>query len=42
MLTKAISAVFGTKNERELKRMRKVVDKINALEPPILALSDDE
>ena len=42
MLTKAISAVFGTKNERELKRMRKVVDKINALEPTILALSDDE
>ena len=42
MLTTAISAVFGTKNERELKRMRKVVDKINALEPTILALSDDE
>lgn len=42
MLTKAISAVFGTKNERELKRMQRQVDKINALEPTISALSDDE
>ncbi len=42
MLSKVIGAVIGTKNERELKRMRKVVDKINALEPAILALSDDE
>ena len=28
------------KNERELKRMRKIVEQINALEPTISALSD--
>ena len=32
MLTKIISSVIGTKNERELKRMRKIVEKINAYE----------
>ncbi|MDO4440900.1 MAG: preprotein translocase subunit SecA [Moraxella sp.] len=42
MLSKIIGSVIGTKNERELKRMRKVVAKINALEPSISALSDDE
>ena len=42
MLAKIVGAVIGTKNERELKRMRKVVAKINALEPSIQALSDDE
>lgn len=42
MLSKIIGSVIGTKNERELKRMRKVVAKINAHEPTISALSDDE
>ena len=42
MLAKIVGAVIGTKNERELKRMRKAVAKINALEPSIQALSDDE
>ncbi len=32
--------VFGTKNTRELKRMRKTVAKVNALEPSIKDLSD--
>ena len=32
--------VFGTKNTRELKRMRKTVAKVNALEPSIKELSD--
>ena len=40
MLASLIGGIFGTKNERELKRMRKIVDKINALEPTISALSD--
>ena len=31
MLGKMIGKVIGTKNDRELKRMRKLVDKINAL-----------
>ncbi|UNU72775.1 preprotein translocase subunit SecA [Moraxella nasovis] len=42
MLVKVISSVIGTKNDRELKRMRKVVNAINAFEPAILVLSDDE
>ena len=33
--------IIGSKNERELKRMRKVVESINALEPQMAALSDD-
>ena len=40
MLASLIGGIFGTKNERELKRMRKIVDKVNALEPTISALSD--
>ncbi|WP_244783287.1 preprotein translocase subunit SecA [Acinetobacter sp. F-1] len=40
MLASLIGGIFGTKNERELKRMRKIVDKINVLEPTISTLSD--
>ena len=40
MLASLIGGIFGTKNERELKRMRKIVEKINALEPTISVLSD--
>lgn len=42
MLTKIISTIIGTKNDRELKRMRKIVTKINSYESSIQALSDDE
>ncbi len=42
MLSKIIGSVVGTKNERELKRMRKVVSKINAQEAGIQALSDEQ
>lgn len=42
MLASLIGGVFGTKNERELKRMRKNVEAINALEPTISVLSDAE
>ena len=34
--------IFGSKNERELKRLRPDVDEINRLEPEISALSDDQ
>ena len=34
--------IFGSKNEREIKRLRPDVDEINRLEPEISALSDDE
>ena len=36
-----LKAIFGTKNGRELKRMRKIVKKINAFEESVQALSDD-
>ena len=37
-----LKAIFGTKNDREVKRMRKTVAKINALEPEYEKLSDEE
>src|SRR3954465_6262187 len=37
-----LAKVVGTQNERELKRLRPVVAAINALEPTIQALSDDQ
>ena len=40
MFARLMSGIFGTKNERELKRMQKVVVAINALEPSIQALDD--
>ena len=42
MLSKIVGSVVGTKNERELKRMRKVVAKINAQEAVVQALSDEQ
>lgn len=37
-----LKAIFGTKNDREVKRMRKTVAKINFLEPEYEKLSDEE
>jgi len=37
-----IQKMFGTKNERELKRIAPLVDAINRLEPAVKKLSDDE
>ncbi len=34
--------IFGSKNDRELKRLRPYVDEINRLEPEMEKLSDDE
>src|SRR5579862_2988573 len=34
--------IFGSKNDREMKRLRPDVDEINRLEPEISVLSDDE
>ena len=42
MLGNLIKKVFGSKNERDLKRLWPIVDKINAMEPKMAALSDDE
>ena len=40
MLNKLLKSLFGSKNDRELKRMGKNVLRINALEPAMQALSD--
>ncbi len=41
MFNKVMKKVFGSRNERELKKMNPLVDSINALEPKMQALSDD-
>ncbi|QFT55960.1 preprotein translocase subunit SecA [Microbulbifer sp. THAF38] len=40
MIGKLIKSVFGTKNDRELKRMRRIVEKVNALEEDFQKLDD--
>ena len=40
MLPKLLTSIFGSRNERLLKQNRRVVDKINALEPQFEALDD--
>jgi len=42
MLTKIFTSIFGSKNDRTLKKLRKVVVLVNELEKEIEALSDDE
>ena len=42
MISKFLKMVFGSRNDRELKRMGKVVKKINALADDIKALSDEQ
>ncbi|HEJ9096763.1 preprotein translocase subunit SecA [Serratia odorifera] len=42
MLAKLLTKVFGSRNDRTLRRMRKVVEQINRLEPDMEKLSDDE
>lgn len=42
MIANLLTKVFGNKNERELKLLSPVVEKINALEPEIQAMNDDQ
>ncbi len=42
MLSKTFRKIFGSRNDRVIKALRKEVDKINALEPQMQALSDEE
>ncbi len=42
MLLKVLTKVFGSRNERVLKTMRKRVERINALEPAMVALTDEQ
>ena len=41
MFVQLLTSIFGSRNERTLKRMRKVVVRINALEADLEKLSDD-
>jgi len=42
MIGSLVRKIVGSKNERELKRLQLVVDKVNALEPSVSPLSDEE
>ncbi|MEC7183561.1 MAG: preprotein translocase subunit SecA, partial [Bdellovibrionota bacterium] len=37
-----IKRIFGTRNDRELKQMKPILEGINKLEPHMQKLSDDE
>jgi preprotein translocase subunit SecA len=42
MVGLVLRKIFGSKNDRELKRIRPIVEKVNAFEPAMQELSDDE
>ncbi len=42
MLGRALTKVFGSKHERDIKRVQPLVVEISALEPELRALSDDQ
>ncbi len=42
MINSLLTRVFGSRNERLLKQLQRIVTKINALEPELEKLSDDE
>jgi preprotein translocase subunit SecA len=42
LIGKALAKVFGTQNERDLKKMQPLVAEINALEPAIEQLSEEQ
>ena len=42
MINKVVAAVFGTSNERELKRIQPLVEQINSLEPAMKQLTDEQ
>jgi preprotein translocase subunit SecA len=42
MVMSFLTKVFGSKNERDLKKMQPAVERINALEPAAEAMTDEE
>jgi preprotein translocase subunit SecA len=42
MITKLLTKVIGSRNDRTLRRLRKIVKQINSYEPTFEALSDEE
>ena len=42
MILNFLTKIFGSKNERELKKLQPIVEKINTLEPELQAMSDGQ
>ena len=42
MIFDFLTKVFGSKNDREIKKIQPVVEQINAIEPAVRAMSDEE
>ena len=42
MINAILKAIFGTKSQRDLKKMKPLVRKINAIEVELQKLSDEE
>jgi preprotein translocase subunit SecA len=41
-VSKVLTTIFGSRNERLIKRYRKIVDQVNAKEPAIAVLTDEQ
>ncbi len=42
MISKTLTKIFGTKHERDMKRLQPLIAQINSLEPGMIALSNDQ
>ncbi|MGB5157014.1 preprotein translocase subunit SecA [Desulfobacterium sp. N47] len=42
MMGSLLTKIFGSKNEREIKKIKPIVETINSLEPKVHSLSDDD
>ena len=42
MINKVLTTIFGSKHERDVKRMLPAVANINSLEPEVSRMSDDQ
>jgi preprotein translocase subunit SecA len=41
-MTTTLTKIFGSKHDRDMKKLKPLIDKINGLEPAMQALSDDQ
>lgn len=42
MINSVLAKMFGTSNERAVKRMQPLIDQINGLEPSLVSLTDEQ
>ncbi len=42
MIQKVLTSLFGTKHERDMKKLRPMVEKVNSFEPAMQALTDEQ